>query len=160
MKASTWKCGALAVMLISLLVGFTPIIAKSAGDKIDICNQVSAEQLTKLYRKHLYPSAHTNDCFWSEKPGAMAYMDINVHDVNRPLREYFAKTIPSHIKLVKITDLGDEGLMSVSEGSLGVVVIRKGDRVLQSAVTFLEIKPGSTQQAALWDIYRSVLKKM
>ena len=61
---------------------------------------------------------------------------------------------------MKISDLGDGGLMSVGEGELGVVVIRKGDRVLLSAVTFLDIKPGSKKQAVLWDIYRHILQQM
>jgi hypothetical protein len=48
----------------------------------------------------------------------------------------------------------------VVEGEVGVVVIRKGDRVLQSAATFLDIKPGSDQQQALWAIYRNILARM
>jgi hypothetical protein len=50
--------------------------------------------------------------------------------------------------------------MSVSEGTLGVVVIHKGDRVLQSAVTFLDIKPGGSKQQVLWPIYRDIVERM
>jgi hypothetical protein len=32
--------------------------------------------------------------------------------------------------------------------------------VLKSAVTFLEIKPGTDRQAVLWDVYRKILKQM
>ena len=160
MKTSTWKPGALLAMAVGLLVGFSSTCAAASGGQTDICKQVSAAQLNKLYRKHLYPTASENDCFWSEKPGGMADMDIRVRDADLPLRDYFSKPLPSHVKLVKITGLGDEGLMSVGEGTVGVVVIRKGKYVLQSAVTFLDVKPGSKKQAVLWDIYRNILKKM
>ncbi len=145
---------------LSVAESCTPASAGQSGGEIDVCKQVSAAQLKKLYRKQLYPTASTNECFWSEKPGGMADMDIQVHDANGPLRDYFAQPMPSQAKLVKITDLGDEGLMSVGEGTLGVVVIRKGKRVLQSAVTFLDIEPGSDKQAVLWDIYRDIVKQM
>ncbi len=160
MKRSTWKWGALVALSACLAVGSAPASAAKSGGEIDVCKQVSAEQLKKLYRKPLYPTASDNECFWSEKPGEMADMDIKVRDADVPLREYFADPMPSDVKLVKITDLGDEGLMTVSEGALGVVVIRKGKQVLKSAVTFLEIKPGTDRQAVLWDVYRKILKQM
>jgi len=50
--------------------------------------------------------------------------------------------------------------VNVSEGTLGVVVIRKGKLVLQSAVTFLDIKPGSKKQAILWGIYRRIVQQL
>lgn len=87
-------------------------------------------------------------------------MDIHAQDVSRPRRDYFHNSLPSRVKLVKITDIGDEGLMSMSESELGVVVIRKHKRVLQSALTFLETKPGSKRQAVLWDVCRDILKQM
>lgn len=159
-SGSTWEWGALAAMAAVVCLGCTAASAgQSAGD-IDVCKLVSATQVQKLYRKPLYPTAHTNECQWSEKPGGMADMDIHVIDADGPLRDYFAKPLPSQLKLVEITDLGDEGLMSVGEGTLGVVEIRKGKRVLQSAVTFLDIEPGSDKQAVLWDIYRAILKQM
>ena len=40
------------------------------------------------------------------------------------------------------------------------VVVKKGDWVLQSAVIFLDIEPGSEKQKVLWDIYRGVLEKL
>ena len=113
-----------------------------------------------MYRKPLYPTPQENGCYWSREPGAMAYLHIGVHDRSQPLRQYFNAQLSATTTLEPILDLGDEGLMSVVEGEIGVVVIRKGDRVLQSAATFLDIKPGSDQQRALWAIYRDVLARM
>jgi hypothetical protein len=39
--------------------------------------------------------------------------------------------------------------MAVTEGSLGVIAIRKGEWVLQSAVTFPDIHPASEKQKVL-----------
>lgn len=150
----------LVAMATSLLVGFSSICAAKSRGEIDICKQISAGQLKKLYRKHLYPTASDNECFWSETPGGMAEIDIRVRDADHRLRDYFAKPLPSGFKLVRITDLGDGGLMTVSEGTIGVVVIRKGKRVLQSSPGFLDIAPGSKKQAVLWDVYRRILKQM
>ncbi|WP_319521839.1 hypothetical protein [uncultured Desulfosarcina sp.] len=154
--------GSAATILVSFLLLFAAGAGWSfAGEKSgDICRQVTAEQLSKLYRKPLYPSEHGNGCMWSKKPGGMAYLDINVHEYQKDIRQYFNKEMPSHIKLEKITDLGDDGLMTVVEGCLGVIVVKKGDRVMQSAVTFLEIEPKSDKQKVLWDIYRNVLKRL
>ncbi len=149
-----------AIVCLSLFFILLPIAARSAEDNLDICRQATAEQLAALSRKPLYPTAETNGCFWSEKPGAMADLDIRILETDQPLRSYFNKNLSPSVKLVKITDLGDEGLMSVSEGSLGVVVIRKGNKVLQSAATFLDIEPGSKKQTALWSIYRRILKQL
>jgi len=151
---------ALAIVCVGLFLTVTPFTALAAGGDLDICHQVTAEQLAALYRKTLYPTAETNGCFWSEKPGGMADLDIRIRDAGQPLRSYFNKNLSSSVKLVKITNLGDEGLMSVSEGTLGVVVIRKGKKVLQSAATFLDVAPGSKKQTALWDIYRRILKQL
>lgn len=159
MKAAAWKWGTLVAMAPSLFIGCTPASAGQSGGQIDVCKQVSAEQLKKLYRKQLYPTAHDNECNWSEKPGGMAELSIQVRDVQGSLRDYFADPLPSDVKLVKITDLGDEGMMSVVDGELGVIVIRKGKRVLQSALTF-DTEPGSDKQAVLWDVYRGILKQM
>jgi hypothetical protein len=41
-----------------------------------------------------------------------------------------------------------------------VIVIRKGDRVVQSSATFLDIEPGSAKQRVLWDIYRGILDRI
>ena len=160
MKTVIRNCGLLATMSLGLLLSFSaPAAAKPGGD-LDMCKQVSAGQLKKLYRKHLYPTAYPNHCFWSERPHGMADLDIKVQDARGPLRAYFVKPLSSRVKLVRISGLGDGGLMSVGEGTLGVVVIRKGKRVLLSAVTFLDIRPGSKRQAVLWNIYRHILEQM
>jgi len=132
----------------------------ATGATLDICAQITAEQLTSLYRKPLVPTAQDNGCFWSLEPGTMAYLHIGVHDRFQELRRYFNEELPSHVLLVEIRDIGDEGLMSISEGTLGVVVIRKGNRVLQSSVTFLDIEPNSTRQQVLWDVYRHIVEQM
>lgn len=69
----------------------------------------------------------------------MADFHVAVHEYWQDLRECFPQDLPSHVELQRIADLGDGGLMTVTEGILGVVVVRKGDWVLQSAVTFFEI---------------------
>ena len=160
MKTSTWKYSALMTMTVSLLIGYSTTAAAGSGGEIDVCKQVTAGQLKQLHRKQLYPTAYDNECFWSEKPGGMAEIDIKVQDADLALRDYFATPLPSRFKLVKITDLGEEGMMTVGEGVIGVVVIRKGKQVLLSSPGFLEIKPGSKKQVVLWDIYRNILKQM
>jgi len=127
--------------------------------KLDIC-KTGASQIPKLYRKHLYPNPYEDECYWSEKPGGMATIDIKVRDVDKQLRDYFDKPLPSRIKLVKIKNLGDRELMTVAEGTVGVVAIIKGKRVLLSSPLFLDIAPGSKKQAILWDIYKKILKMM
>ena len=131
-----------------------------AAEALDICSLVSSEQLAALHRKPLYPKSQENGCYWSREPGTMAYLHIGVHERFQPLRQYFHPQLSATTTLEPIIDLGDEGLMSVVEGEVGVVVIRKGDRVLQSAATFLDIKPGSDKQQVLWAIYRDVLERM
>ena len=131
-----------------------------ATEALDICSLVSSEQLAVLHRKPLYPKSQENGCYWSREPGTMAYLHIGVHERFQPLRQYFHPQLSATTTLEPIIDLGDEGLMSVVEGEVGVVVIRKGDRVLQSAATFLDIKPGSDKQQVLWAIYRDVLARM
>ncbi|WP_297953988.1 hypothetical protein [uncultured Desulfobulbus sp.] len=148
------------VVLFALLLLAGPVRPGGAAEALDICSLVSSEQLAAVYRKPLYPTPQENGCYWSREPGAMAYLHIGVHDRSQPLRQYFNAQLSATTTLEPILDLGDEGLMSVVEGEIGVVVIRKGDRVLQSAATFLDIKPGSDQQQALWAIYRDVLARM
>ncbi len=126
---------------------------------VDYCALVSKAELAKLDRKPLYAKGSDNGCMWSEKSGGMAYLDVGIFDSQRKLRTYFATDLPSNVKLVKITDLGDAGLMSVADGTIGVVAIRKGNKILQSAATFLDIKPGSEGQKVLWQIYGSVLNQ-
>ena len=124
---------------------------------VDYCALVSDAELAKLYRKKLYPTAEDNGCMWSETQGGMADLEFNVRQSSQDLRKYFNADLPSNVKLVKITDLGDDGLMSVGDGTLGVIVVRKGDRVLESAATFLDIEPGSDKQKTLWQIYARAL---
>lgn len=138
----------------------TLTVCQAKNINIDICNQVSTEQLTKLYRKQLYSTKNNNGCYWSEKPGSMAYFDIGLHKQYKDLREYWNKELSSNITLEKITDLGDDGLMAVSEGDLGVIIIRKNKWILRSAVTFLDIEPGTEKHKVLWDIYRGILKNI
>lgn len=157
MKILALKYRVLLTMVVCLLVGYS---TAATASEINVCKQVSAAQLKKLYHKHLYPKAFDNECMWSETPGGMAEIDIKVRDADQSLRDYFAKPLPSRFKLVKITDLGDEGMMTVGEGTIGVVAIRKGKQVLLSSPGFLDIKPGSKKQAVLWDVYRKILKKM
>ena len=137
-----------------------PIECKAKDKNIDICNEVSAEQLAKLYKKKLYPTQNNRGCYWSENPGGMAYFDIGIHKYSQDLRDYWNKDLSSLVTLEKITDLGDEGLMGIGEGDLGVIVIRKDKLILKSAVTFLDIKPGSERHKVLWDIYRGILKNI
>lgn len=140
---------------------FVALTACMAEDKnIDICTEVSAEQLAKLYKKKLYPTQNNRGCYWSEKPGGMAYFDIGIHKYSQDLRDYWNKDLSSLVTLEKITDLGDEGLMGIGEGDLGVIIIRKDMLILKSAVTFLDIEPGSERHKVLWDIYRSILKNL
>jgi hypothetical protein len=160
MKALTWIRVSILTVATSAFFAFASTCAASSGGHLNICKLVSPTQLRILYRKHLYPTALDNECFWSERPGAMAEIDIRVGEVDRPLRDYFAKPLPSMFRLVKIRDLGDGGLMTVGEGTIGVVVVHKGNRLLESSPGFLDIKPGSRKQAVLWNIYRRILKKM
>ena len=131
-----------------------------AAEALDICSLVSSEQLAALHRKPLYPKSQENGCYWSREPGTMAYLHIGVLESAQPLRQYFHPQLSATTTLEPIIDLGDEGLMSVVEGELGVVVVRKGGRVLQSAATFLDIEPGSARQRVLWEIYRRVVERM
>ncbi len=158
-------CILAAIVLIIALSGCSSSEEKSTEssnvtEEIKICDWVSDEQIQKIYRKPLVKSGEGKQCLWSKTAGGMSYFDISIHSKFQDLRKYFAPEIPSYVVLQKIEDLGDEGLMTVTEGSLGVVIIRKGELILQSAPTFLDIEPGSTEQQALWDVYRSVLDKL
>jgi len=146
-------------LIAGVVLGYlTPAIAEDKT--IEICSLVTQEQLGSIYRKPLYPKAYNRQCLWSIKQGGMAYLDIQYHKYRKDLREYFNVQLSDNVALEKIADLGDGGLMSVVDGSLGVIVIRKGDLVLQSAATFLDIELGSDQQKVLWDIYREILKRL
>ena len=148
------------VVLFALLLLAGPVRPGGAAEALDICGLVSSAQLAALHRKPLYTKSQENGCYWSREPGTMAYLHIGVHERFQPLRQYFRPQLSATTTLEPIIDFGDEGLMSGVEGEVGVVVIRKGDLVLQGAATFLDIKPGSDQQQALWAIYRDVLARM
>lgn len=148
------------VSCISFVILLSVLTCNAADQSLNICKQVSNEQLNLLYKKPLIPKESERGCFWSKDPGGMAYFDINIHKYRQELRSYFNKDLPTHVKLEKVTGLGEEGLMTLTEGSLGVIVIRKGDWVLQSAVTFLDIEPGSQKHKCLWDIYRAILETL
>jgi len=152
---------ALLFIATAMLIPALAAPVRAAEPKsLSICGMASPEELAQLYRKKLYPTKQEAGCFWSLKPGGMAYLHIEVHKFRRELRKYFRANLPPTTKLVEIKDLGDGGLVSVSEGQLGVVIIRKGDYVLRSAVTFLDIKPGSPKQKVLWTIYKRILDKL
>lgn len=153
-----YRTGALlAAILICLLVGVT---AHAKKKDINICSLVSAEQLAGIYKKKLFPTEQRRSCFWSEESGAMAYLQIGYHNKEKELRQYFYKDLPSQVKLEEIKDLGDGGLLAINGNHLEVVVINKGNLVLKSTVSFLEIEPGSSQHKELWNIYRTILKEL
>ncbi len=148
-------------ILTAILICFLVTVTAHAKEKdINICSLVSAEQLAGIYKKKLFPTEQRRSCFWSEEPGAMAYLQIGYHKKEKDLRQYFYKDLPANVKLEEIKDLGDGGLLAVNGDYLEVIVINKGNLVLKSTVTFLDIKPGSKQQKQLWDIYRTILKAL
>jgi hypothetical protein len=133
--------------------------AANIEEEIDYCAEVSDETLAKLHEKKLFSAAMPNGCMWSEKPDGIADFSFSINESEQELRDYFNAELSPGVELVEITDLGDSGLMTLVEGEIGVVVIRKGDKVLQSAATFLDIAPGTEQQTVLWDIYRRALDR-
>ena len=134
--------------------------AAAKPNEIKVCNMVSAKEVAQLYRKKLVPNEQRAGCFWSKKNNSMAYMHIGMHKYRREIRSYFRQNLSSSTELVEIKDLGDGGLMTVVEGQLGVIVVRKGDYVLQSAVIFLDIEPGTEKQKLLWKIYQRILAEL
>ena len=147
------------VLLASSWSAVPPAMA-AEPKQIKVCEMASREELAQLYRKKLVSNEQRGGCYWSLEPNGMAYLHIGLAKKRREPREYFNKNLSSHVRLEKINDLGDGGLMSVSEGSLGVVIIQKGDYILQSAVTFLEIEPGTNKHKVLWKIYARVLAEL
>ncbi len=150
---------AAGLVLLSFLAGALPAAA-AKPNQINVCQSISAVELAQLYRKKLLPNQDEGGCYWSLRPKGMAYLHIGLYKLRRELRKYFSEKLPGQVKLVEINDLGDRGLMTVSEGSLGVVVIKKGEYVLKSAVTFLDIAPGSEKHKLLWKIYKRILAKL
>lgn len=82
----------------------------------------------------------------------MAILQIGYHNKEKELRQYFHKELPAHVKLEKIEDLGDGGLMAFTGDHLEVVAIKKKNLVLKSTLAFLDIDPGSKQHIQLGDI--------
>jgi hypothetical protein len=150
-----------ALLFVTVLTSAGTAPARAADpESINICQLVSAEEIAKLHRKKLVPNKEAKGCYWSKKPNSMAYLHIGVHKYRRELRKYFSEKIPPHVKLKEIKDLGNGGYMTITEGSLGIIVVKKGDYVLQSAVTFLDIRPGSDKHKLLWKIYKRILDKL
>lgn len=138
-----------------------PVRPGGAAEALDICSLVSSEQLAAVYRKPLYPTPQENGCCTGWEPGAMAYLHIGVHDRSQPLRHGIStRSCLPRPRSKPILDLGDEGLMSVVEGDRcgGHPQGRPG--AAKRGRTFLDIKPGSDQQQALWTIYRDVLARI
>ena len=151
------RSGALLIVLYLLGV-FTQCYAE--GINLNVCEQVSDEQLAAIYPKKLFPTEQERGCQWSNKPGGIPYLQIGVIESQKILRDYFHKEIPPDFELKKIKDLGDRGLMTVSEGYLAIIVIREGDWVLISTVDSLYIKQGGEKHKYLWNIYRGILQKL
>jgi len=147
------------ILIIFYVLGtFTLCYAEKLS--FNVCKQVGEKQLSAIYSKKLYPTEQENGCQWSTKPGGMASFQIGVIESQKNLRDFFQKEIPPNFELKKINDLGDRGLMTVSEGLLDIILIRKGNRVLISTANSLYIKHGSERQKNLWDIYRRILKRL
>jgi len=157
-KRSHFRNGVL--LTIVLICSFVADTVSAKEKDLNICSLVSAEQLAGIYKKKLFPTEQRRSCFWSEEPGAMAYLQIGYHKKEKDLREYFFKELPSHVQLEEIKDLGDGGLMGINGGQLEVIVIQKNKLVLKSMVSFLNIEPGSKEHQKLWEIYRSILKEL
>ena len=151
------RSGAIFIVLY-LLCAFTQCYAD--GINFNVCKHVSGEQLAAIYPKKLFPTEQERGCQWSNRPGGIPYFQIGVIESQKNLRDYFHKEIPLNFELKKINDLGDRGLMTVSEGYLAIIVIREGDWVLISTVNSLYIKRGSEKQKYLWNIYRRILQKL
>ncbi len=128
---------------------------------INVCERVTEADLDIIAAaqrsKVVHATGGTNRCMWAESEGAMAYLDIAVAISDRNVRAFFSENFPDHVQLVEIRDLGDGGYMTVTEGRIGNVAIRKGNRVLTSAAVFLDIEPGSAAHDRLREVYRRIL---
>ncbi len=149
-------------VILFVCSGFFLSVVPASGEQsaLDICGQISADELAVIHRKPLYPEAYENECLWSETPGGMAFLHITVGKIEHPLRDYYVKDLPASVRLEKITGIGDEGLVNISEGTLGVIVIRKGDRLIKSNVVFLDIKPNSKKQEAFYTLLRRIVDQV
>lgn len=135
--------------------------AGGADLSIDVCEIVTEADLDVIAAAQrsnvVHATSGPNRCMWSAREDSMAYFSIQIANSDRDIRADFAESFPDHVELVEIRDLGDAGYMTVTEGSIGNVVLRKDNRVLDSSAVFLDIEPGSEAQDQLWDIYRRIL---
>ncbi len=150
-----------AALILPACSGDSPQAARAADFSIDVCEIVTEADLDIIAAarrdKVVHVTPGTNRCMWAEREDGMAYFNIQVAVSDRDIRASFPETFPDFVELAEIRDLGDAGYMTVTEGSIGNVVIRKGSRVLDSGAVFLDIEPGSEAHDRLWDIYRRVL---
>lgn len=153
-----------ATLLIAACGNETAQAARNADLNIDVCEAVTEADLDIIAAArrdkvvHADSLGNANRCMWAENEQGMAYLDINLAISDRDIRANFSETFPDHVELVEIRDLGDAGYMTVTEGRIGNVAIRKDKRVLNSSVVFLDIKPGSEAHDRLWDVYRRLLE--
>lgn len=149
------------MLLISACGGDSPQAAPASELNMDVCALVSEDDLDVIAAarrdKVVHETPGSNRCMWSERENGMAYFSIQLTVSDRDIRAGFPETFPDHVQLVEIRDLGDAGYMTVTEGNIGNVMIRKGNRVLDSGAVFLDIEPGSEAHERLWDIYRRLL---
>lgn len=148
-----------AIYVVLIVLGSFMVCAASELN-LNICEQVGSERLALLYRSTLFPNEETNGCRWSDRPGGKAFFQIGVLKSQKNLSDFFEKTLPPDFELIKINELGDRGLMTVSKGYLAVIAVREGDWVLISTVDLLYLKQGEERQKVLWDIYREILQNL
>ena len=136
------------------------IVSGASELPFSVCGMVSPRQLTALYPTALYPRQEANGCRWSDAPDGTAIFQIGLIESSRNLRQFFEKQIPANYRLRKISDLGDRGLFTESQGYLSVIAVREGGWVLISTVDLLYIKPADERQYVLWDLYRKILQRL
>lgn len=145
------------IIIVFFVLG-TFTLCDADGIDVNVCKQVSDAQLAAIYPRTLFPTEQKSGCQWSNNPGGRTYFQIGVIESQKNLRDFFHKEIPPGFNLKRINDLGDRGLMTVSEGILNVVVVREGNWVLISTADLLYIKNGGQRQKMLWDIYLKILE--
>ena len=132
--------------------------------EIGLDNDIETDEVIEIYKANNWSSAEKQELLIPALKNSNSLVTARISGklvgIGNAWSEYYNKNLLASVKLEKINGIGDEGLVNVSEGTLGVVVIRKGKLVLQSAVTFLDIKPGSKKQAILWDIYRRIVQQL
>lgn len=148
-----------ALMLLAACAGENSQSERRAAAHLDldICALASADEMLSLHRKLIHATPRSSSCAWSEEPDSMSYLDIGIRPLHQDVRKYFPDPTPAGVTLEEVSDLGDGGYMTITEGRIGVVVVRKGKYAMQSAPIFIDVEPGSEQQRKLWDIYRRAL---